>query len=276
MMKKAFTISELLVAIGLLAAVLAASGMVFHYSIDAQRVATATAEIMRNLRAITDQLNADFQGLRKDGHLVLRSETIDGKRFDALYYFSTGDFQSWYEPDIRSNIARIYFGHDGVTVDNRQLPGNLVKDVRLLTPGRSGTDYNDVSFAQCRAAISAYFEDPYEILSSKRPRIDFDYDANDVSRLLCQYVGDVKIEWTCSRNFWTDPNQIEWFGSDNPIGGTFGTKIFETSGSVYRVAWTPHNGPYWPRAMRFTFTLYDSKGVIKNGKRFTHIVYIGE
>ncbi len=30
------------------------------------------------------------------------------------------------------------------------------------------------------------------------------------------------------------------------------------------------------RALKFTFTLYDSKGVIKNGKTFTHIVYLGE
>jgi hypothetical protein len=30
------------------------------------------------------------------------------------------------------------------------------------------------------------------------------------------------------------------------------------------------------RALKFTFTLYDSKGVIKNGKTFTHIVYLGD
>jgi hypothetical protein len=29
------------------------------------------------------------------------------------------------------------------------------------------------------------------------------------------------------------------------------------------------------RALKFTFTLYDSKGVIKEGRTFTHIVYLG-
>ena len=30
------------------------------------------------------------------------------------------------------------------------------------------------------------------------------------------------------------------------------------------------------RALKFTFTLYDSKGVIKEGRTFTHIVYLGD
>ena len=29
------------------------------------------------------------------------------------------------------------------------------------------------------------------------------------------------------------------------------------------------------RAFKFTFMLYDSKGIIKNGRTFTHIVYLG-
>jgi len=28
------------------------------------------------------------------------------------------------------------------------------------------------------------------------------------------------------------------------------------------------------RALKFTFTLYDSKGIIKKGRTFTHIVYL--
>jgi hypothetical protein len=30
------------------------------------------------------------------------------------------------------------------------------------------------------------------------------------------------------------------------------------------------------RALKFSFRLHDSKGIIKNGRRFTHIVYIGD
>ena len=32
----------------------------------------------------------------------------------------------------------------------------------------------------------------------------------------------------------------------------------------------------FPRALKFSFTLYDSRGIIEKGKRFTHIVYIGD
>jgi len=28
------------------------------------------------------------------------------------------------------------------------------------------------------------------------------------------------------------------------------------------------------RALKFTFTLYDSKGIIKEGRTFTHVVYL--
>jgi len=36
------------------------------------------------------------------------------------------------------------------------------------------------------------------------------------------------------------------------------------------------NKSFAPLAFKFTFTLYDSKGIIENGRRFTHIVYLGD
>jgi hypothetical protein len=46
--------------------------------------------------------------------------------------------------------------------------------------------------------------------------------------------------------------------------------------------WRPENSEVigWPKelypiAFKFTFTLYDSKGIIKEGRTFTHIVYLG-
>ena len=34
--------------------------------------------------------------------------------------------------------------------------------------------------------------------------------------------------------------------------------------------------PAFPRALKFTFKLYDSRGVFKDGQTFTHIVYLGD
>ena len=45
----------------------------------------------------------------------------------------------------------------------------------------------------------------------------------------------------------------------------------------YRAFWTPFTPEeYWPKALKFTFTLYDSKAVIKGGRTFTHIVYLDD
>jgi prepilin-type N-terminal cleavage/methylation domain-containing protein len=65
-MKKAFTIVELLVAMAIIVVMLAGSGYVFSTAVQAERTARATAEIARKIRGITDQLNADFKGIRKE------------------------------------------------------------------------------------------------------------------------------------------------------------------------------------------------------------------
>ena len=104
----AFTIIELMVAVGILVVVLSFASVIFKVSINSQRTAMANAEIMQKLRAITDQLNADFRGLDKDGEIfvVWKAEPIldpnyedndlDGyERFDCIMFFANGDFQSY-------------------------------------------------------------------------------------------------------------------------------------------------------------------------------------
>jgi prepilin-type N-terminal cleavage/methylation domain-containing protein len=267
--KKAFTLVELIVAVAFLAIVLAFTGVIFNVSIEAYRTAGATAEIMQKLRAITDQLNRDFEGLCKDGYLILHSEELDAEEFedsdsdwfraDRLYYFSTGDFQSWFEPDIRSNIARIYFGHDSNSLDSDRFVSkwNLARDVKLLTPGYSHFDCNDTSFAECKADLEDALDDPVVVLANG-VAIDIDYDANDVRRLMCQNAGEMIIEWT------------DGVPDSNGLLGWYDEYDGPTS-------WTPAvSQAYWPKALKFTFTLYDSKGIFDKGKTFTHIVYIGD
>ena len=101
---KGFTLIELLVAIGILAIVMSFASVIFRVSINAQRTAIANAEIMQKLRAITNQLNADFKGLRKDGEIVVtwaakpvpaagyEDNDLDGyERFDRIMFFADGD-----------------------------------------------------------------------------------------------------------------------------------------------------------------------------------------
>ena len=311
-MKKAFTLIELVVAVAILAMVLSFAGVIFKVSIDAYRTAIANTEIMQKLRAITDQLNRDFKGLQKDGYLMLYSEEITRKEFkysrsldifraDRLYYFSTGDFQSWFDPDIRSNIARVYFGHDGFSlysaIPRLVSKWNLARDVVLLTPGHSSLDCNDISYAE-RKADWLTLLDASSLLEFGIP-IDIEADPADVRRLMCQNAGAMQIEWTDGTKYPPPNNSLAWFGFDllwsefHNIPPIDDYPFIEFKWDTYYIAfwipatrfggdwpifggdWPMASGEYWPKALKFTFTLYDSKGTLKAGRRFTHIVYLG-
>jgi len=268
-MKKGFTLIELVVAIALLSMVLGFSSVIFKTSIEAHRTAGANSEIMRKLRAITDQLNSDFKGLQKDGYMVLLFDELNRKEFensmspaffraDRLYYFSTGDFQSWFDTDIRSNIARVYFGHDANSLDLSSgrivSKWNLARDVLLLTPGVSRIDCDPNSYAYYKANPIITQTLAKNLVNGVSTDIQF--DPNNIRRLMCQSVGEVVVEWTDANS-----TLLRWLPDPNTI----------PPGEV----WTPTTqSELWPKALKFTFTLYDSKGIIKNGRTFTHIVYL--
>ena len=233
---KAFTLIELAVAVALFAMVISFSSVIFKVSIEAYRASSANAEIMQKLRAITDQLNRDFKGLQKDGYLMLYSEFVSKyeykdspsqEYFEAarIYYFTTGDFQSWFDPGIRSNIARVYFGHDSISLDPfnpNPVPisqWNLARDVELITPGIAPptpppfVDYNDISYAKRKAYLVSTRTDANSLFNPNTFRIPIDIqnDPNSVRSLMCQNVGEIIIEWTDGTMYPSD-NSLAWFG----------------------------------------------------------------
>ena len=134
-MKKAFTIIELLVAMGLLAVLIAVSAMAFAMAVKAYRTADASSEILVKLQAITDQFNADFAGLQKDMPLAIwcQYDTTTGRRYDQMLFFADGVFQSvgQYDNDptaaqnltiVSGAIARIYYGHADIINRNPTKP----------------------------------------------------------------------------------------------------------------------------------------------------------
>jgi len=58
------------------------------------------------------------------------------------------------------------------------------------------------------------------------------------------------------------PNSVAlpWFSPGNAL-------------NVYIGSFPPN---FFPKVLKFTFTIYDSKGIIKNGRTFTHIVYLDD
>jgi hypothetical protein len=182
---------------------------------------------------------------------------------DRIYYFSTGDFQSWFEPGVKSNIARVFMGHDRDSLNNSTIPLSqckLTRDVCLLTPDSYAQidDSNNISFAQYKANPAVLEGDPNDadngILNISVPT-EMSIDPDNVRRLMCENVGEFRIEWT--------------YGFD-----LTGALIWQPQGTGSAWITCGPDSSNWPKAIKFTFTLYDSKGILDGGRRFTHIVYL--
>ncbi|MHC4676944.1 MAG: PulJ/GspJ family protein [Planctomycetota bacterium] len=146
---KAFTLIELVVAIAILAMLLSFAGVVFKVSIESYRTAAANAEIMRKLRAITDQLNADFRGIRKDCPIRVRGTHVT--------FFADGDFQSIGQHEygapggnrktVAGNIACIFYGRTANSGRPRERilarrQTILTADPTLIDPNAVGEHFN--------------------------------------------------------------------------------------------------------------------------------------
>ncbi|MFC1635983.1 type II secretion system protein J [Planctomycetota bacterium] len=119
-------------------------------------------------------------------------------------------------------------------------------------------------------------------------------DPNSIHMLLCEGVAEFKIQG------WSDTEQ-RWLPEVDPDGdGDLADTHFydPTDSNVPGVLYPypPHGGvkinhfrnypreeideehfgsiPGLGRALKFTFTLFDSRGIIKDGRTFTHIVYL--
>jgi prepilin-type N-terminal cleavage/methylation domain-containing protein len=299
---RGFTLIEIVVAIGILVMVVGFSGVIFQRSIGAYRTAMAQTEIMRKLRVITEQLDSDFQGLQKDGFLILYSQVISRNEYatdaapgnfmaDRVYFFCTGEFQSWFRTNLISNIARVYLGHDRASIGS--LPTSqwrLARDVNLLCPGELSPpiDVNTKSYAEWKADVAYTLSDADSILINNPPVIDVAGDPNTVRNLFCENAGELKIEWT-DGTLNTLDNSLAWFGLMMPrkvglLPGIPGDSAYSSiepieppSSTVYRATWQPSTQTaMWPKALKFTFTLYDSRRMFPQGQTFSHIVYLGD
>jgi prepilin-type N-terminal cleavage/methylation domain-containing protein len=351
-MKKAFTLIELVVAVALLAMVFVFAGTIFKVSINAYRTAVANAEIIQKLRAITDQMNADFEGIRTDAPLLFwfHEDTNDpSQRYDQIMFFADGDFQSTQLYDgpsgsevpaptgdpVIGDVARIHYGQAksrDPADDTMKDPFDLKKEDRLLAKRQHiltadtdldewpKADMSDFDSSGAGGKLNEWYEHDRLSLSQWktvegdayrdkiiptcfviRPLVDMG-DPNTFQKLMCEGVGSFAIQWA----YWDSVDgRFYWFPSNDPDGNPstsdshfslisdrFGVYFNIPNGSSFSVGgwwWYPigdNNVKYksgvsfpsdfYPKAIKFTFRLYDSKGVIKEGRTFTHIVYIGD
>ena len=323
--KNAFTIVQLLVATTLLVILLRLPGMVFNTTVAAHRAAGATIEITRNLRAITDQFNTDFQGLRKDGEILLawvarpaideNGNVIDDdgngipdtyQKFDRIIFFADGDFQT-YQPQqtlsgsskiVHGNLARVSYmlAKDNAGTKAADQP-NRAGRILARTEHIVTADADLPPFPDWTATLDpVVFEDEnfraYEYQTttmgtwtamSQLPPTDPGFIAkNDILTILSD------IQNILAPTAISNAGPTVDFGLTDTYRNLDGTVIHQTAvgGVLYPDPATGAydlktnnnmkipNRPLTFTALKFTFTLYDSMGIIPGGKTFTHIVYI--
>lgn len=356
-MRKAFTLIELVVAMGILAIILAFAGTIFKVGAESHRMATANAEIMQKLRVITEQLNADFRGLRKEGEVFViweadrkagvsnasSTDPNDFERFDRIMFFTAGDFQAYDANSvIRGDVARICYtlanrlddSGDRIRPENQDPAERMLLRTQhvLRTPEDSDdvfdvTDFADaqwrqwnsngqwdnISLSQWRlipsdqkanilsvigdVTLEDEDGDPVSTVDEvwRGAVVDFD-QSSPVHALLSEGVGQFAVQgWYAAED--------RWIPQINPDGGSnLGDSDFLLDGSDIDFERNP--GLFYPygsvlirdvnypsslideahfsqipglgRALKFTFTLYDSKGLIPDGRTFTHIVYLDD
>jgi prepilin-type N-terminal cleavage/methylation domain-containing protein len=332
-MKRGFTLIELVVAIAILVIISSFAGAIFSTSIDAHRTAMANAEIMRKLRAITDQLNADFRGLRKDGEIFVVWIASPGDvslgdpdrdiRLDRIMFFANGDFAAYNDPYMRGNLARISYmlsngGSWAEPVRPIQIPPNeriLARTQHILTQHEYYPDFvepnqlNDADLNWWRNAAEADKTTMQQWVqmswNSKQIALSTETDIiigdavgggafavpsnpSSIPMFFCQGVGEFKIQgWYDAGQRWVPSiaaGDFDGFaGGESPgvlypyprsgavvLGGEFAESNYQDLLNENNFNKIPGLG----RSLKFTFTLYDSKGVIKDGKTFTHIVYL--
>jgi prepilin-type N-terminal cleavage/methylation domain-containing protein len=263
-MRKAFTLIELAVAVGILAMVLSFAGVIFKVSINSHRTAIASAEIMQKLRAITEQLDADFRSVVYEygGYIGVNTDTFNlgGQSVqvnsDCIAFFTSGSFQSTEQYGGRTmtgNVACVFYGQPDPSSFGgppRPQQNMLLRRQTILTgdapaAGSAVGEYYRKSLSQWRVVRPFAAPDDWV----KRPLINPNNLQGYMVMLMAEGVHNFTIEFA----EWGPAGQIKWTRSQQGVPQKITT-----------------------RAFKFTFTLYDSKGVIKNGRTFTHIVYLGD
>jgi prepilin-type N-terminal cleavage/methylation domain-containing protein len=350
-----FTLIELVVAVGLMGLIIVFSSIIFRYGIDAHRLSSANAEIMQKARAITEQLNSDFRGLRKDAPLLIwfeqESTGNEPNRYDQIMFFADGEFSSLQlyasngEPVaiddpiqtnaemVRGNLARIHYAHtEDANNKNIQsldeLKRTLGRRCHIITDDNDlddwpredifdtsfddtiGTQYKNEVYEHDRMSLNQWkkvYRDKYPVVFltafEQRPLFDKTMPAT-FHKLFCEGISSFAIQWAYwDRDLSSGDYELRWFPSNDPDGDGISTDshfiravgknafgvYFNIPGSDDLSSWgwyaiadgllrynlnDKFRRTYYPKAFKFTFNVYDSKGIIKGGRTFTHIVYL--
>ena len=318
--RRAFTLVELVSAVAALAVMIALGGVVFQHAVEGYRKTKANAEILQKYITITQQLRDDFSGLVVDMPVKMSwfdNETttvnpdtdeprlLEETRADSIVFFATGDFQTTQIQDsskvIRSNVAMIQYCIATKGSGQNEGPENplrkaLLRRQMVLTSSEDFESDANVPDASSLEDVTKDDELEYEAIygSLAGLRADMTETADDVnslddrlafepnsypgqmSNLLAQGVYDFKIKIIGSDS-WAG-SDYQWLDKDSPYSGSGGINFPQIA--------FPGGTEARPTAIKFTFRVCDSKGVVeeydyveeelKPGRLFTYIIPIKE
>ena len=345
--RQGFTLIELMVAVGLLATVIAISGIIFRVSVKTYHLAQANEEVLEKFNMITSQLDADLQGLRKEGLIFIGWALSDDPniRSDRMLFFSNQPVSTFNTESssriIEGHVARIVYCMSPSRPDGQPY-ATLIRSQHVLTSdpelpvpetlnGKDWTlpetwlnnlldpnqydlmtlqDWRNLPFldkwAMLRGMLNFEINDEDTLLySASFDPVDA-RDPNDRIHLrLCDGIGEFRIEgwardpsgterWIPENRDLIEPTRhVGGFSragfvlyphvgdpsiaSDSQAGEVRLGGDFPEAGYDERFEMNPDSFYHIPglgRALRFTFTLYDARGVLPNGRTFTHIVYL--
>ena len=180
------------------------------------------------------------------------------KSLDAFPDFDSFDRADWYEWNNIYEYDRILLGEwENISLDDKKYMLSVISDIRI------DEEVEDDDFL-----IGATIEPA---------------GPNSVHMLLCEGVGEFAVQG------WSSGQWVPEIDPDGD-GDLEDTDFVKDKDDPSKLSQTDARGiwylcpPYseedlssmagFGRALKFTFTLYDSKGVIKEGRTFTHIVYL--
>ena len=221
---------------------------------------------MQKLRAITNQLSSDLEGLvstpkpplilvSQDANSEISGESVT-VRSDKIAFLATGDFQTTQQYNgntIYGNTASIFYGLAKTSTIQEPKDKILLRRQMILTsdPNFSSDSYPEAPIEGYNFSLSEWDANtPSTNDWTEKPEMDIN-DPNNLVMYMAKGVDDFTVQYAD----WNDTDdKLDWLPKDaDDIETDFTTNAF-----------------------KFMFTLYDSKGIIKNGRRFTHIVHLSK
>ena len=261
---RGFTLIEMVVAVALLVVIILAVGQIFRNASGAIGLAQATSEVVSNVRGAQLQIEQDIAGLDRRGFMTIKTLTAGTGtiRSDQIVFTTVGSFTNYttansYSSAASANAAIIQYDQAGTyvaspTTTSPAYVAILARQVTALCVGTSygtpGQIYGTLSLTAPLPAIQnpAAITTPPTVPASTT-------DCFKMMPIMLQGVSSFAVDWTMSAPaagalVWTSPTTTATTFSNDSNGGTY------------------------PKALRFTYTVTDTKNVLQGGRTFVHIV----